>query len=151
MSPQIIQVIVSSHMVPTPDSRLISSKLGLFSGFLLEIKNSIIQLRKSGITLACKVHQSLFKLPPKINTPIVCFANGAGIGIIRSLIQEKLHAAANEITDHPIGPISIFFGTRTSSDMLIKGDLETATRAKVVKELKIAFSREDVPLIFFGS
>ena len=135
-------------MVPTPDSRLISSKLGLFSGFLLELKNSIVQQRKSGVTLACRLHPSVFKLPAKINTPIVCFANGAGIGIIRSLIQEKLHAIANEIGDHPIGPISVFFGTRTSSDMLIKGDLETATRAKVVKELKVALSREEVLPVF---
>lgn len=131
-------------MVPSPDARTLSSRLGLFSAYLLDLKNNIAQQRKAGASVACKIHSSVFKLPPKMNTPIVCFANGAGIGIIRSLIQEKMHAITNELDNHPIGPISIFFGTRTSSDMLIKGDLETATRAKVVKEMKVAFSRQEV-------
>lgn len=146
MSPQIIQIIVSSHIVSSPNSRGVSNKLGLFSAFLLDIKNRIVQERRDGLSLFCKVHNSAFKLPEKPASPIVCFANGAGIGMIRSLIQEKLHAVSNEVEGHSIGPISLFFGARTSADLLIKGDLETATRAKILKECKIALSREAVSI-----
>ena len=42
------------------------------------------------------------------------------------------------------GKMAIFFGTRTSKDLLFRGDLETAARLGALNSMKIVFSRQAV-------
>lgn len=70
-------------------------------------------------------------------------ANGAGAAPMRAIIQEKLRKSSLGL-DSEFGLLSLFFGTKTDKDLLFKGEYETAAKLGVLKELKIAFSRQSV-------
>jgi NADPH-ferrihemoprotein reductase len=121
--------------------------LGLFSSFTKDLKARIPTERSTRFYVQAKLHDSGFKMPTKPKTPMILFANGAGVGIMRSIIQEKLNSIVEGNHNHNIGTISLFFGTRTTGDFLFKGDFETAARARALKEFKVAFSRQSVSIV----
>ena len=65
---------------------------------------------------------------------------------MRAIIQEKLRNKVTKDPENNLGQIALFFGTRTSNDLLFKGDLETAARLGALSNLKISFSRQPVIL-----
>jgi sulfite reductase alpha subunit-like flavoprotein len=71
------------------------------------------------------------------------FANGAGVAPMRALIQEKIRSEFENLSCN-LGTIALYFGTRTSSDFLFKGDYETAVKCGILKEFKVSFSRQQV-------
>lgn len=76
---------------------------------------------------------------------MILIGNGTGISPMRSFVNEKLYEVFND-GKTKFGKMILFYGCRNDGDFIFHSDYETATKAKSLDELYVAFSRKDVSL-----
>ncbi|MDR3690895.1 MAG: cytochrome b5 domain-containing protein [Fimbriimonas sp.] len=89
------------------------------------------------------VHPSRFQLPIDSATPIVMFANGAGIAPFRSFLIERTKEQEG-------GANWLFFGTRGRHQFLYRSEMEQWVREGRL-DLRIAFSNEEIEAVWDAS
>lgn len=114
---------------------------GLCSNFLKRLINTGSQ--------ACKmfVHESSFRLPKSLSTPIVMIGPGSGIAPMRALLQERKYLAEKEGKTDVVNVL--YFGCRSRDvDYLYKDELAAAEQDGTLTSLQLAFSREQASKVY---
>eukprot|EP00741_Cyanophora_paradoxa_P016884 tig00020943_g16307.t1 len=100
---------------------------------------------KPGAKVPLFVRRSAFKLPPSIATPIVMVGPGTGLAPFRGFLWElhALQAAGAAAEAH------LYFGCRSSKvDYIYQEELERFVAAGLLKNLRVAFSREGAGKVY---
>ncbi|EEB11242.1 NADPH--cytochrome P450, putative [Pediculus humanus corporis] len=91
------------------------------------------------------IRKSQFRLPTRMQTPIIMIGPGTGLAPFRGFIQER-HLAKEE--GKPIGDTILYFGCRKKSeDFLYKEELEKYVESGTLK-MHVAFSRDQPEKIY---
>lgn len=91
-----------------------------------------------------QIRPSTFKLPSKMQCPVILFASGSGIAPFRGFIQERVMAA---LEGQEIGSVLLFFGCRNTADCLYHNEWEDLQESlatvgkKSLLDVDYAFSR----------
>jgi NADPH-ferrihemoprotein reductase len=101
--------------------------------------SSYLQHSKVGDRLPVFIRRSTFKLPEDRRSPIIMVGPGTGLAPFRGFIQEREALMASNSV---VGPASLFFGCRNSSqDYIYQAELEGAVESGAITKLHVAFSR----------
>lgn len=107
--------------------------------------NYMLRSMKGPANLAVHVRKSNFKLPMTSATPIVMVATGTGIAPFRAFLHERARLATMGRT---VGKTILFYGCRTSADMLYTDELaDISTTLGDAFEIVHAFSREEKVMV----
>ena len=121
---------ISIDILRAPAFSGLDEHRGVASNYLAELKE--------GDEIACSVRiSSTFRLPDKIDTPIVMFAAGSGIAPFRGFMQERAQQVA---IGRQVGRMVLFYGCRTEQDFMYKTEIEEHVKAGIL-ELYVAYSR----------
>ena len=117
---------------------------GLCSSFLHQLQPGTTHNK-------CRVftRDSLFRLPEKIETPIVMIGPGSGIAPMRALLQER-ELLANR-SNIPLSKVTniLYFGCKSRElDFLYQEELLAAVDTGLLTSLELTFSREQKEKVY---
>jgi len=85
------------------------------------------------------VRRSQFRLPNRVQTPVIMIGPGSGLAPFRGFIQER---AWQKEQNKPVGPTLLYFGCRNKGHDYIYQDELEAWAENGVLDLHVAFSRD---------
>ncbi|KAK2711550.1 hypothetical protein QYM36_012643, partial [Artemia franciscana] len=96
-------------------------------------------------TVPCYIRKSQFRLPPRVQTPIIMIGPGTGIAPFRGFLQERAFLKSE---GRPVGENVLYFGCRKKDhDFLYEEELNSYVQDGVLK-LRVAFSREQAQKVY---
>ncbi|KAH0278599.1 cytochrome P450, partial [Aureobasidium melanogenum] len=112
-------------------------------GSFFGVTSTYLASRRIGDRISCFVRPTNvgFRLPGNVETPIIMFAAGTGIALMRAFLQERAAIAAAGA--RRLGPAILFFGCRHSEkDFIYRDELAVWEKQGVVKVVP-SFSKGD--------
>ncbi|KAJ3181423.1 hypothetical protein HDU87_001030 [Geranomyces variabilis] len=101
---------------------------------------------KLGQTITVTIKPSVMKLPKSHTAPVIMSGLGTGMAPFRAFIQERAYWKAQ---GHPVGPMTLYFGSRYRAMEYLYGEEMEAYHADgVLTHLRLAFSRDQKEKVY---
>eukprot|EP01116_Phalansterium_solitarium_P021474 TRINITY_DN6686_c0_g1_i3.p1 TRINITY_DN6686_c0_g1~~TRINITY_DN6686_c0_g1_i3.p1 ORF type:complete len:1576 (-),score=643.68 TRINITY_DN6686_c0_g1_i3:181-4908(-) len=131
VTPTVVALTVGVLRLPTSSKAL---RYGVCSNFLADLR--------PGQSIWVAHRKSNFRLPADASAPVIMVGPGTGIAPLVAFLHERQHLQDNE--GAKLGEAPLFFGCRTSSEVLYDTELRNWQQGgSVLTHLGLALSRED--------
>ena len=107
-----------------------------------------LERKQPGDLVRVYVRDSTFRLPKQMERPVLMIGPGTGIAPMRAVLQERSHWRKALPNDNH-GPNVLYFGCKDRTmDYIYRDELEAFQNEGTLKELHVAFSREQTEKVY---